>query len=68
MSETLPMIDAFPRFFYRAFTVKKRMNELCNGEGVVFFNARDDFTKGPYFYRENGIHLNDMSSARCSRL
>ena len=68
ISGILPRIRATNSFYSRAFSTNNRLRSLCSQEGVDFINMWDDFFEQPHLFRGDGLHLNDVGSARFGRL
>ncbi len=68
VSGILPRINAFTGFYRTVSNINNRLNHLCQDEGVSFANAWDHFYNNPDLFRPDGLHLNEISSARLGRL
>ena len=68
ISGILPRIDAENAFYNKASSTNRRLKRLCEEEDVAFANTWDHFYERPDLYRDDGLHLNDIGSARLGRL
>ncbi len=68
VSGILPRIDAFTGFLRKASNINDRLKQLCQDEEISFTNALDHFYDNPDLFRPDGIHLNEIGSARLGRL
>ncbi len=68
VSGILPRIDAFTGFHRKASNINDRLKHLCQDEKVSFTNAWEHFYGNQDLYRPDGLHLNEIDSARLGRL
>ena len=68
ISGILPRTRAPAHFYDRAFSTNSRLRTLCTDEGVDYVNLWDDFYNKPFLFQEDGLHLNEVGSARFGRL
>ena len=68
ISGILPRIQAPDSFYSKAFSTNNRLKQLCSQEGVDFINMWDDFYNQRDLFLGDGLHLNDVGSARFGRL
>ena len=68
ISGILPRTRAPSHFYDRAFSTNSRLRSLCTEEGVDYVNFWDDFYNKPFLFQEDGLHLNEVGSARFGRL
>ena len=68
VSGILPRTSAETGFFSKAFSTNSRLQSLCSQEGIEFANFWDDFYNKPYLFQRDGLHLNEIGSARLGRL
>ena len=68
ISGILPRVGAPVVFYNRAFSANNRLKTLCAKEGVDFINMWDDFYGKPSLFLGDGLHLNNVGSARYGRL
>ena len=64
----LPRTKAPSHFYDRAYSTNSRLRSLCIEEGVDYMNLWDDFYNKPFLFQEDGLHLNEVGSARFGRL
>ena len=68
ISGILPRTRAPSHFYDRAFSTNSRLRSLCTEEGVDYVNFWDDFYNKPFLFQDDGLHLNEVGSARFGRL
>ena len=68
ISGILPRINADRLFYNKAFSTNARLVNLCKEEGVRFVNLWNDFYNQEILYNDDGLHLNEVGSARLGRL
>ena len=68
VSGILPRVRIPTSLNDKAYAVNTGLKELCTNEGVTFTNAWDHFYEQPHLFREDGLHLNAVGSARLGRL
>ena len=68
ISGILPRINADRLFYNKAFSTNARLVNLCREEGVRFINLWNDFHNQEILFSNDGLHLNDIGSARLGRL
>lgn len=68
VSGRLTRISALTSFYNKAFSVNTRLRKLCDGQGVAFNSAWDHFNERSYLFRDDSLHLSEVSSARLGRL
>ena len=68
ISGILPRIQAPDSFYSKAFSTNNRLKQLCSQESVDFINMWDDFYNQRDLFLRDGLHLNDVGSARFGRL
>lgn len=69
VSGILPRVNTFAGYNNsKAYGVNTSLKQLCNDEGVGFMNAWHHFNQRPDLFWEDGLHLNEVGSARLGRL
>lgn len=68
ISGILPRINADRLFYNKAFSTNARLVNLCREEGVRFVNFWNDFYNQETLFNNDGLHLNEIGSARLGRL
>ena len=68
ISGILPRINANRLFYNKAFSTNARLDNLCREEGVQFINLWNDFYNRDILFKDDGLHLNEIGSARLGRL
>ena len=68
ISGILPRINAANSFYNKAFSTNNRLANLCKEEGVEYINLWDHFYNQPILFRNDGLHLNSVGSARLGKL
>ena len=68
ISGILPRIRATNTFYSKAFSINQRLKTLCSQENVDFISMWDDFYDKNDLFLRDGLHLNDVGSARFGRL
>lgn len=68
ISGIIPRMGANHRFFNVASSTNRRLANLCNEEGIGFVDTWDDFYYDRTLFVKDGVHLNQVGSARFGRL
>ena len=68
VSGILPRIGAESQFYSKAFSTNNRLRSLCSKENIEFVNLWDHFYDQHTLFHSDGLHLNDIGSARFGRL
>ena len=68
ISGILPRVNAENSFYSKAFSINNCLENVCKGEGVEFINLWNHFYNQPILFRDDGLHLNSVGSARLGRL
>ena len=68
ISGILPRIDAVNSFYGKAFSINKRVKNLCLQEGIEFVDTWNEFYGKRDMFMNDGLHLNSTGSARLGRL
>lgn len=68
VSGILPRISAYAGFNSKASNINTSLKEICDDEGVAFTNAWYHFLERPDLFWNDGLHLNEVGSARFGRL
>ena len=68
VSGILPRINADRLFYNKAFSTNARLDNLCREEGAQFINLWNDFYNQEMLFNNDGLHLNEIGSARLGRL
>ncbi len=64
----LPRIHAYAGFRRKAISINAQLRRLSSAEGVSYISAWEHFNKRPDLFRDGGLHLNEVGSARLGRL
>ncbi len=67
VSGVLPRIAADNGFYSTAFSLNNRLETLCKEHGIEFVNMWNDFYNKPGLFKEDGLHLSPVGSARFGR-
>ena len=68
LSGIIPRVKANNQFFNFASSTNRRLSNLCSEEGIGFVDTWDHFYHDRSLFTPDGIHLNDVGSARFGRL
>lgn len=68
LSGILPRITWRTDFFSKASYINNSLKAICHEENIEFVNFWNNFYENELMYRPDGLHLNDVGSARFGRL
>ena len=68
ISGILPKMSAENVFYSKAFSINNRLKSLCLQEGIEFVDTWNHFYRKPDLFNKDGLHLNEVGSARLGRL
>ncbi len=60
----LPRLDSNKELYSRLISINERVKTLCKKMKVGYIDMWETFSKSPYFYKRDGLHLNLQGSKK----
>ncbi len=68
ISGVLPRLAEDNGFYSKVFSLNNRLETLCKEHGIEFVNMWNDFYNKPGLFKEDGLHLSPVGTAKFGRL
>ena len=68
LSGIVPRFNVENRFYNVATSTNRRLAQICREENIGFIDTWDSFYHDEYLFSRDGVHLNEVGSARLGRL